>query len=142
MITLTIFWIVLIGIVSFVLRHGGQPEKVGLAIMVSGTVLSSLVVSAMSVRFTSVELGIVLVDMVMLVALFLLAMTSTRFWPLWATSFHCAGVTTHLAASMSENALTNAYALLQGFWAYPVLFTLFLGTWTHRHVKQMESDQG
>lgn len=140
MIMLLVFWAVLIGSVIIVLRHGGQPERIGLAIMVVGSLLSALVVSEMPVRFSSVEPGIFAVDTIVLIALFLLAMTSKRFWPLWATSFHGAGMMTHLAASISTHSLTTAYALLQGFWAYPMFVTVLLGTWYHRQDSLSKTD--
>jgi hypothetical protein len=138
MIMLSFFWAFLTGSIYIAVRFGGTPEKLGVMMIGGGSLLSALVVSALPIRFDGVEIGVVIVDIALLAGLFALAMVSKRFWPMWATSFHGAGVLTHIAASMSPHSLTNAYALLQGFWAYPMLVTIMIGT----HVQNRLAAEG
>lgn len=84
--------------------------------------------------FLHVEFGLIFVDLVLFVAMILLMMKTTRFWPIWANSFQLAAILTHFASTITSNSVAQAYALLQGFWAYPMLITVVLGAYGNHQV--------
>lgn len=112
--------------------RGGRPERIGILIVV----LASLATTAAGLThfslFHSVEYGIFAVDIITLGALLWLALSSDRFWPLWATGFHAVGVMTHMVMLLRPDAIPYAYAMMQGLWAYPVLTAMALGARENR----------
>jgi hypothetical protein len=137
MILQIIYWCFFLGASVFVLRSGRQPEWLGLAMMFVASILSATFAADMTVRYRSVDVGIASVDSALLIALLLLAMNTKRFWPIWATSFHGVGLLTHFVVSLSDEPLARGYALLQGFWGYPVIMSLICGAWTQERIRQM-----
>ncbi len=135
------FWCALIVSAGLAIIYGGRPEKLGGIVMVLGAVSSAIVVADIKTRFQGIELGLVLADLGMLGALMILMLTSTRFWPIWANSFQLAAIITHVAAALMPQPVADAYAVLQGFWAYPILATLLLGTYGYQRSLKMQDPQ-
>ncbi len=114
------------------MRLGAQPERHGMAIMLAGSVLSVLATRASNVRFQGLELGILVVDLGVVIAFGALALVSTRFWPLWVTSFQLVALLTHLGAFLMPQTRPPAYAYMQGFFAYPMLIAILLGAYGYQ----------
>ncbi|WP_165799573.1 hypothetical protein [Sphingomonas oleivorans] len=113
---------------GYALLRGRRPERIGATIMIMGSVLTWAAAAELAYRWHSVDQGIFAVDLGMLVALLALALRSERFWPLWATGFHTVGLVTHSAMMVDPAIVPRAYSLAQGFWAYPALLALAMGT--------------
>jgi hypothetical protein len=128
------FWIFLAISAALAWRYGGKPERHGTIIMLCGAVFSTVLVSSLGARFNETEYGLILTDLVMLAAMIRLMITTKRYWPIWANSFQLAAIITHLAVAMVPHSVALAYALLQGFWAYPIVMTMLLGTYGHHRV--------
>jgi hypothetical protein len=107
--------------------------------MAIGSVLSVVVTPQLGVRFRDAELGIMIVDAAVLVAFLVVALRSDRFWPLWAAAFQAVAIATHVAAVANPQVFWFAYALAQGFWAYPMLLAIVIGTW-RRHKRQFQAE--
>lgn len=139
MILQLIYWAVLCASCGYAAWRGGTPERAGAAIMAIGSVLSVVVTSDMGVRFRGAEIGIMIVDAAVLVAFLAVALRSDRFWPLWAAAFQAIAIATHVAAVANPAVFWFAYALAQGFWAYPMLLAIVIGTW-HRNQRQSRTE--
>lgn len=127
------YWILLTLCGAYVFIRGGVPERIGIAILVMGSILSTASATAnYALRFRQMEAGIFLVDVVGLIALVALALRANRFWPLWVAGFHLVGVATHAAMAASPDVVPRAYAMAQAFWGYPMLAAMVAGTWRHR----------
>ena len=127
------YWTLLALCSVYVLIRGAAPERIGMAVLVVGSILSTASATAeYEVRFREMELGIFLVDVAVLVGFVALALRADRFWPLWVAGFHLVGVATHTAMMASEEVVPRAYAMGQAFWAYPILLAMVVGTWRHR----------
>jgi hypothetical protein len=68
----------------------------------------------------------------MLVALFALALSAERLWPLWVTALQLIGTAGHAAELASPEVIREAYAFVMAFWSYPMLALLAFGTWNHQ----------
>jgi Flp pilus assembly pilin Flp len=123
----TIFWLSLIVSVAICWRYGEKPELAGSAIMVGGAILSVAAVSDFVGSFTRIEYGLIAVDVAVLVALYALMLRSNRFWPIWASAFQTAAMLTHATTVLAPATVPAGYALLQGFWAYPVIGSMLAG---------------
>lgn len=132
MILQIIYWAFLAACFGYAFRYGGGPERVGAAIIGIGSLVSVAASSDFVLRFRSVEPGIFATDIVVLAAFLMLALRTERYWPLWATGFHVVGVATHTAIIVDPKVVPPAYAIAQGFWAYPMLVAVVMGTVAHR----------
>lgn len=113
---------------AFAIWRGGADERAGAAIMLVGSAVSVIFALLPAFDWAASRGGLVAVDLGVLAALLVLALRTTRFWPLWMTAFHLIGVTTHLAVLLQPSRALQAYAMLQGFWAYPMLAARVIGT--------------
>ncbi len=106
--------------------RGRSDERMAATAIIFAALLSPV---AKASGFSSPETGILGIDMALLVFLFVLALRSDRFWPLWAAGFQVVGTTIHLATFVEVDIWPPAYMAAQSFWAYPVLTALLAGTW-------------
>ena len=125
---LEVYLVTLLLACSYAYWSGGETEKQAAVIMVAGSVLTGL----MATGWRSVDLGVLVVDLAVLVALVVLMLRTDKYWLLWITAFHVIGVLTHVARLIDPAILPQAYAIGQGFWAYPMLVTLVLGVSENR----------
>jgi hypothetical protein len=126
------FWLIVLAACAVVARLGAKPERHGMAIMLAGSVLSMIVARSATIRFKGVEIGIVAVDFAVMIAFLVMALKSTRFWPLWVTSFQLTALLTHFGAFLMPQTRAPAYAYMQGFFAYPMLMAILLGAYGHQ----------
>jgi hypothetical protein len=118
-------------ICAYALRRGGPPEKwVGLLLGI-GDLLSVAVVTDRSIRFHHEEIRLALVDTVLLVALFAIALHSTRWWPLYVTAFQLDTVGVHVMRIVAPTTLPLTYFNTTALWSYPIVLLLAAGTWRH-----------
>lgn len=108
--------------------------------MLIGSILSVPAASLIGSLWTSPEIGILGVDLLVLFALVILSLTSDRFWPLWMTGIQLTSVAIHFAAMVEISIVPRAYALAQGFWAYPMLGILLIGTRNVERLKKTRRD--
>lgn len=124
----------MLAVCAFAVLRGGKDERLGAVLLAAAAVLSPLTLLR---DWSAPELGIIIVDLGLFVALFALAMKSRAFWPLWAAGFQLCAVSVHVVAGISPTMLPAAYAEILALWAYPVLGSLALGTWIesegHQH---------
>jgi len=121
-----IFLVALVSVTALSFRHGGRDEMLAAIAIVSATFLTPIV---QGYGFTEPEMGIVLVDIALFLALTALAMRSSAFWPMWAAGFQLCALSVHLAAAQMPHMMPAAYAETLVIWSYPVLAALGFGTW-------------
>lgn len=112
---------------------GGRPERIGAAVLAIGSVLTIIVMSAPPLRFRSVELAVVVVDILCLILYVAMALRADRFWPIWATALVGVGALGHLGKWFSGPDMDRwAYAFSIAIWSYPILALLAIGTFNHQ----------
>jgi len=113
---------------AYAIFRGGYWEYWGAGIFtVAVTVQIIWGMFSVSGGWYDTRFGVLLVDLVVLLALLYVALKSDRFWPLWCTGFHIVAVATHMAAAIGSKIIPWAYAISAGFWAYPMLIVLAIG---------------
>ncbi|HEX8534774.1 MAG TPA: hypothetical protein VF662_11450 [Allosphingosinicella sp.] len=127
-----IFWALTALCGGYALLRGGAPERIGAATIILGSLLTVALGSAWADRFEYVEVGVFLVDVVVLAVFVLLAVFADRFWPLWVSALQAIGVLAHLARALEPNLMPWAYGVALAMGVYPMLLLLALGTWRHR----------
>lgn len=103
-----------------------------MAIFIPGMLLSSFAVSPLAQRFGNVEFGILLVDLVMLIAFVIMALYAERFWPLWMSAMQVIQVISHLPIIFIPELLPQAYGAVIMIWSYPMLILLAIATYRHQ----------
>jgi hypothetical protein len=127
------YWSVLALCSLYGFWRGGTPERVGMAIVVIGSILTTESASAnLAVRFHALEMGMFLVDIVVFFAFVLLALAADRYWPLWVAGLQLIGVSTHTMMLASPDIIPWVYAVTQSLWGYPILLAIMIGTARHR----------
>ena len=127
-----LFLAILVATVLYALRRGGAPERWGAAIVIAGYALTLLLQRTYHERFGSLALGVLLVDIAVLAAFFILSLKANRFWPIWMTGFQAVSVMVHAAMAISPGVIPWAYAFGLAMWSYPILIMLAGATWRHR----------
>ncbi|MDQ8756448.1 hypothetical protein RCO27_09420 [Sphingosinicella sp. LHD-64] len=136
------YWTVLALCGLYVFWRGGAAERVGMGIVVVGSILTTLSASAsLTVRFHSIEVGMFLVDVAVFVAFAALALFADRFWPLWVAGLQLVGTLSHTLVLASSQVVAWAYAVTQALWAYPILLIIVIGAARHhRRLKLSGAD--
>ena len=106
---------------------GGRTGRVGSAIFVGATGLT-VVATFYEPTWASTSYAVFAVDGACLLALTMLALHSTRYWPIWAVGFQTVAVATHLATIWVPDILPKAYQALLAFWSIPILWVMVAGT--------------
>lgn len=141
MVKLLVFHVLMLACCGYALLRGGAPERIGATIFAVGTGLTAIVRGEAASRFGSVEIGILVVDVVGLIAFLVLALRARRFWPLWMAAFHAVATAGHFAKLADPEMIRWAYAVLLGIWSYPMLLLLAIGTYNHQErLKRFGSD--
>jgi hypothetical protein len=126
-----VFPILTIGCCVYALWRGGSPEKIAAIVITSGWLLSVGVISQ-SGTFQSVEIGILLVDLVCLLVFVAIALAADRFWPLWVAALQLIGTAGHAASLVDPAIVPRVYAFMVSVWAYPMIILMIVGTWRHQ----------
>lgn len=108
-------------------RSGRAAEWIGVGIMVAGSVATVWANSVQGPESASVEFDMLLIDLLVLSGFVFLVLKSDRFWPLWACGIHLVSVATHLVMLFYPTVLPQAYRVVLGFWAYPVMAAVVVG---------------
>jgi hypothetical protein len=133
MTTRLIFFLTCFAIVmALSIWKGGAPERIASAIIVYGLLSTIALQGPIESRFLSMELGVFIVDVSMLVLFFVLALFAERFWPIWMSGFQIIQALSHLAQILIPHMLPQAYKTIVTVWAYPMLIILAWATVRHR----------
>lgn len=123
---------ILQGLISgYALWRGGAPERwagVLLALAAGATYFSY---TSFEVRFHSVEAGVLVVDLTLTAALWLLALRSNRIWPMLVTALQFASTLVHISKAIDLGMSPWAYHFLLKLGGYPILLALLVGTIRH-----------
>ena len=126
-----IYYTFLFACCGYAIFRGGRWEYIGAAIMILGSLSTLAVARSFGSSWSSVEVGIFVIDTVALFALVQLAIKSDRFWPMWAAAFHLLAVSVHTAMMVAPEITPWAFGTGAVFWAYPMLLALAIGSWEH-----------
>jgi len=131
--TIVILFIALwFGVCGYALWRGGTPERlVALTFLVLGPL--SGVVHSRGRPWHDVDVGVFLLDFVMLLLLVALALKANRYWPIGMAAMQVFQVLGHLIKLADPRMLPLLYWISAAVWAYPMLILLLLGTVRHRN---------
>jgi hypothetical protein len=114
---------------GYALWRGRCDERVVASVCIGAVAATKLAISPISVRFSGIEFGLVLVDLAVLFAFVFIALRSVRFWPLWIAGLQLTSSLAHLMKAIDFRLVPEAYAAAAALWSYPILVILAIGTW-------------
>lgn len=128
-----IFDIALLLSCAYAFWVGDSDSRLIASICIAASLLSLVLIRPIPMRFTGVEFGVMMVDVLTLAGFVAVALTSTRFWPLWIAGLQLTTLLAHLSVRLDLTIVPQAYAVAAVFWSYPILIILAIGSWrAHR----------
>lgn len=137
MIRIIIFDILLFGSCAFALLRGTRDAQ----IVAVTTLVASLASLFLMSRYTGVELGVFVVDILVLLAFAAVALKSDRFWPLWIAGMQLTTTFGHALRAWDDQMVPIAYAVALRSWSYPIQVILIVAVWRGLRRQQMEKSQ-
>jgi hypothetical protein len=131
---LLFYLFVVLAICASALIWGGRDERAAATGYIVAAAATWIVAMTQRVHYREPQYAVMAVDIVFLVFLLLIVRRSRRFWPLWVAAAHLVGIFTHIVRILQPSTLAEAYASVQPFWAFPMLFALAVGTFHNRSV--------
>lgn len=135
-----LYWTLLTLTCGYALTRGRADERLIAVVCVVASVVTAFALSSWRHRYSGVETGELLVDIVTLGAFVFVALRSHRFWPLWVAGLQLTTSMSHVLKAIDLGLVPQAYAAAEKFWSYPILLILAIGTWRgHRRSKREAS---
>lgn len=123
-----IYNVVLLAVCGCALLRGGRPERIGAGI----NLLASFATTGLRLvdpHFnTPAEAVVLAIDLGVVAGFFWLAVTTVRFWPIWAFGFAIGNLGTNVAGGWIPQVPLFAYLTGVGIYAYLALGALLVGT--------------
>jgi hypothetical protein len=124
-----------LGVATYALWRGGQPER-----LVASSFLIAILASRLggaSPLSNGLYLWVFIVDLVLALVLFRVALTAHRLWPMPVAGMQLLSAAGHLLRLSDPTMLPALYWVGRAVWAYPMFALLAVGTLRHRNrVKQ------
>jgi len=122
------YYAILIAVAAYAFLRGRADERAAAITCIAATFATNLVYTP-AVGFSSVEVGVLLVDLAAFAAFTLLALRSERFWPLWVAGLQLTTVVSHALKAVQLDLMPQAYAAAARFWVYPIFLIIVVGTY-------------
>ncbi|WP_269715624.1 hypothetical protein [Caulobacter sp. NIBR2454] len=116
--------VVIVALIAW--RKGGWPEKYGGLAMLLAWFITPFTQGVRPVE--GIQVGIFVIDLILLAFLIGIALKSDRFWPLWAAAFHVLGTLMHVAVVVDPSVRTRAYITAGVIFGHLTVIALLAGT--------------
>jgi hypothetical protein len=127
-----VFWLICVTCLLLNLWFGERDEQHGMWAITLGSVLSTAVAYWGGLDVMRVTPWFLLADFIVLISFLKIAFESRKYWPIWLGSLQIITIAVHALNLLLPNILPTAYAMLQGFWVYPMFFAVMMGTYGSR----------
>ncbi|WP_127744875.1 hypothetical protein [Sphingomonas crocodyli] len=112
---------------AYALWRGDMPERWGVAIYLGGALLTPVAYGTFWPAWHEVNIGVFIIDMMVLAGFVMLTLHYDRYWPIWAASLQLPGLIATIMTFLQLNRDVRAYAHAEGFWAWPTLLVIVIG---------------
>lgn len=128
-----LFWAMMAAACGYAVVLGGWEGKCTTAIIASSALAITFSDSWPGLHWHKTDLTVLAIALVALVAMYLVAAFSRRWWPLWVAAFQLNSVAAYLATSFSPH-----LSILQGYetlWSIPGQIIMVVGIFRDRNWK-------
>jgi hypothetical protein len=129
---------------AFVWTRGGEPEKLGAAILLTVVGLSaarSIARIIVGAEGTGFDLAGLTVDTIGFLGFAWLALFAWRIWPLWASSIQLVAIMAHIAPALDVAIKPTAYEIMRNAPTYLLMLLLAIATANYRIRGRMRASQ-
>ena len=126
------FNLLLFAICGYALWRGGSPERWGAGSCLLAAAATLIAPLPGGPVYRSLEIEIMVIDLVLLAVLLVLAMKANRYWPIWAAAAHSTAVAVHLTKAINPSIVWPLYAVAASASSIAVILILWVGTLRHR----------
>lgn len=123
-----IFWLLALLSGGFVWLHGQAEGRRAIALFLVATLLTGAV-QVLHTRWQQTHWPLMMVDTAYLIAAYVFALRSDRYWPLWIAAFQLLTVATHFATIIAPDYLPKIYSAIATFWVVPLLLSMVVGVY-------------
>lgn len=118
---------VLLACCGVAIWRGRAVERIAAAAMIAAWFITPLVQNHS--QTLGPQSGVLIVDVLLLLVLLSLALTSDRWWTMAATAFQGVAAMVHLAAAIDKQIIPRAYYIAGSLLSYLVMGALLVGAW-------------
>jgi hypothetical protein len=129
MLSPVVYHLLLIAVAAYAFLRGRSDERMAAAICIIATIATRLVLSPVTSRYSGIEFGVFIVDLLTLAGFVAIALRTDRFWPLWVAGLQLTTLVAHMLKAIKIDLLPHAYAAAGRFWVYPIFLIIVVGTW-------------
>ncbi|WP_114228549.1 MULTISPECIES: hypothetical protein [Sphingomonas] len=120
MVHIALYYGLVLLVVVIALVRGDREIRIAAIVCLCASALSTALINVE----TQIAVSVALIDLGMLAFFVALALTTHRFWPLWAAGLQLTTLMGHGLRLLQPSLLNIAYAAAMRFWAYPILLIL------------------
>jgi hypothetical protein len=118
-------WILLALCSLYAAIAGGTTGRIGAMLNVGATMATHF--AFQFGPWTKTHIPVMVIDLLLLLALYLLALRSKVYWPIWAAGFHLITVAVHGATLIAPDFRSTLYYYVNGMWAIFVQMAMVWG---------------
>jgi hypothetical protein len=120
------------------LWFGGWPERAAATVMVMAWFATAIILNR--IQLWGLEAEVMAVDIVLFLVLLVIALTSNRWWPMWASAFLGLIVLVHIAVLLDPKIWGRAYFTASNLFSYLTMIALFVGSLTRANARRLTTD--
>lgn len=136
---LVIFYGLLLAVLLLAFRRGGKEEQAAALTCVAGTVLTVALGDALNIRFARLEITTFVIDLLVFLAFLVIAMRSSRFWPLWVAGLQLTTLIVHPLKLIQPDLMRFVFGAALAFWSYPILLLIGAAALRTRSIERWRS---
>lgn len=121
-----LFWSLTLLACGYAVAAGGRDGRWAVFLLLSASLLT-IPAARLGRHWAGTEFGVFGVDLALLVGLYVLALRSLRFFPVWMTGLHLIAVTTHLSTILVPDIAPRLYKAMESLWAVPITLSMVFG---------------
>jgi hypothetical protein len=127
-----LFWTMLAASCGYAVVFGGWEGRCMTAIILLASIATGLSNKWLDIHWYETNIGVFVVDLATLAAMYAVAARSRRWWPLWVVAFQLNSVAAHVATVISPNFSALVYLGMESLWALPGQLVMVLGIFRDR----------
>lgn len=124
-----LYWAILLSVVVYAFRRGAVDERVAALTCFIGSLATVVLSRGVVHRYNDVEIAVLVVDGAAFFVFTVIALKSSRFWPLWVAGFQLSSMLAHFLRAVGADMMPQVYAAAERFWIYPIFLAIAVGIW-------------
>lgn len=121
-----LFWILALACCGHAALFGGAPGRWGAGLYIAA-VLATALVTWPGTGWAHTNFPLLAVDGLHFAGLFLLAVWSRRYWPIWSAGFQLLSVLTSVVTILDPTTPAQLYRAIETCWSIPIFVTMTAG---------------